>query len=100
MNANSNKGMYYLRTRPAADAIKFTVDLESLLSNSNIEEIKSSGIKNIMQMRKKNDSNAEKNISEEETKLDSKEISPTKKKQPNRANKNEPMFEMCFNCGS
>lgn len=25
------KGMYYLRTRPAADPIKFTVDVEALL---------------------------------------------------------------------
>ena len=27
-------GMYYLRTRPAADAIKFTVDVEKLLMSS------------------------------------------------------------------
>jgi ribonucleoside-diphosphate reductase subunit M1 len=27
-------GMYYLRSRPAADAIKFTVDVEKLLNSS------------------------------------------------------------------
>jgi ribonucleoside-diphosphate reductase subunit M1 len=26
-----NSGMYYLRTRPAVDPIKFTVDVEALL---------------------------------------------------------------------
>lgn len=28
-----NIGMYYLRTRPAADPIKFTVDVEALLKD-------------------------------------------------------------------
>jgi len=29
-------GMYYLRTRPAADAIKFTVDQSLLTKNNNL----------------------------------------------------------------
>lgn len=32
--------MYYLRSRPAADPIKFTVDVESLLSTAGDIEIK------------------------------------------------------------
>lgn len=32
--------MYYLRSRPAADPIKFTVDVESLLSTAGHIEIK------------------------------------------------------------
>ena len=32
-------GMYYLRSRPAADAIKFTVDVEMLLKNAGQIEI-------------------------------------------------------------
>jgi ribonucleotide reductase alpha subunit len=31
-------GMYYLRTRPAADAIKFTVDQETLREEDALEE--------------------------------------------------------------
>ena len=37
-------GMYYLRSRPAVDPIKFTVDVESLLKNAGhieVERIKS-----------------------------------------------------------
>lgn len=32
-------GMYYLRSRPAVDAIKFTVDKEALKSSATAEEI-------------------------------------------------------------
>jgi hypothetical protein len=32
--------MYYLRTRPAADAIKFTVDVEMLLKDAGQIEVK------------------------------------------------------------
>ena len=31
--AGLKTGMYYLRTRPAVDAIKFTLDVEELLKN-------------------------------------------------------------------
>jgi ribonucleotide reductase alpha subunit len=33
-------GMYYLRSRPAADAIKFTVDVEMLLKDAGNIEVK------------------------------------------------------------
>lgn len=39
--------MYYLRTRPAADAIKFTVDVEMLLKDGGQIEIKNAAMKNI-----------------------------------------------------
>ena len=34
-------GMYYLRSRPAADPIKFTVDVEALLKDGGKIDIKS-----------------------------------------------------------
>ena len=36
-------GMYYLRTKAAADAIKFTVDQESLRRKSSADALKASG---------------------------------------------------------
>jgi len=45
--AGLKTGMYYLRTRPAADAIKFTVDVEMLLKDGGQIEIKNSAMKNI-----------------------------------------------------
>jgi len=46
--------MYYLRTRPAADAIKFTVDVEMLLKDGGQIEIKSSAMKNVSNIDKEN----------------------------------------------
>jgi len=46
--------MYYLRTRPAADAIKFTVDVEMLLKDGGQIEIKSSTMKNVSNIDKEN----------------------------------------------
>ena len=40
--------MYYLRSRPAADAIKFTVDIEMLLKDAGQIEIKSDKMKQIL----------------------------------------------------
>lgn len=31
------KGLYYLRSRPAVDAIKFTVDMERILADENVD---------------------------------------------------------------
>ena len=37
-------GMYYLRSRPAVDAIKFTVDKEALQSSATAEEVESANM--------------------------------------------------------
>ncbi len=77
--------MYYLRSQPAADAIKFTVDIESLLSTSDPTQISKTAFKNIASVRSPLIS------TDSEEPIDKKQKS--KKKDP-------PMFEMCFNCGS
>jgi len=93
--------MYYLRTRPAADAIKFTVDVESLLINSNSDEINSSELKNMALLRGRKDGSPEKSLkNEEESKLGSNGFLLVKKKQGTNGKSTESMFEMCFNCSS
>lgn len=53
--AGLKTGMYYLRTRPAADAIKFTVDVEMLLKDGGQIEIKNNNaIKNVSNIDKEN----------------------------------------------
>jgi len=37
-NSGLKTGQYYLRSRPARDAIKFTLDIESLIKNSDSHE--------------------------------------------------------------
>jgi ribonucleoside-diphosphate reductase subunit M1 len=44
------KGMYYLRSRPAVDPIKFTVDVELLLKDAGDIEIKRLKKKSMMQL--------------------------------------------------
>lgn len=43
-------GMYYLRQRPAADAIKFTLDVEQLLKNAGDIEIAKKNLKTVYNM--------------------------------------------------
>jgi ribonucleotide reductase alpha subunit len=66
--AGLKTGMYYLRTRPAADAIKFTVDVEMLLKDGGIEI--------------KNDESAMKNLSniDKENQNEEDELNASKKK--------------------
>jgi len=83
-------GMYYLRTQPAADAIKFTVDIEALLSTSNSAEINKSAFKNIASLRSPTlISNTDKISTDGEESV-----------KCGKSKKDQPMFEMCFNCGS
>ena len=83
--------MYYLRTQPAADAIKFTVDIEALLSTSNAAEINKSAFKNIASLRSPMFSNSDKASTESDE---------SGKSKSDKDKKSQPMFEMCFNCGS
>ena len=47
---NNNLGMYYLRARPAADAIKFTLDVEALLRDAGDIEIAKRNLKTVYNM--------------------------------------------------
>ena len=40
-------GMYYLRSRPAADAIKFTLDVEALLRDAGSIEVTKKNLKTV-----------------------------------------------------
>jgi len=77
--------MYYLRSQPAADAIKFTVDIESLLSTSDPTQISKTAFKNIASVR---------------SPLMSTDSDESSEKKSKTQKKDQPMFEMCFNCGS
>jgi ribonucleoside-diphosphate reductase alpha subunit len=57
--AGLKTGMYYLRTRPAADAIKFTVDVEMLLKDGGQIEIKNNLMKNVSNVDKENQNEEE-----------------------------------------
>lgn len=77
-------GMYYLRTRPAADPIKFTVDVEALL--------KEGGQITVSQKQELIDEERCKKIKVTEEKT-------IKKQLPNKAEEDEEI-EICINCGS
>ena len=99
--------MYYLRSRPAADAIKFTVDVEMLLKTAGqIEVVSSQGLKengsliNTMANKENPLNSAEKNANNEENgdvvvKKVEKELKPC----PFRR-KGLPVDESCMSCGS
>ena len=113
--------MYYLRSRPAADAIKFTVDVEMLLKDAGQIEIKSTmkhlynvphsnGVKksenseyevNGMNSTKKvkiNDNNLEEGSNEEKsTKTFETKENIDKKSQYEL---DADGYEICMNCGS
>ena len=81
--------MYYLRSRPAADAIKFTLDVESLLNESNkIKEEKENILKQNQEIQNKE--NLE-------------EIMPPLKKLKTEENSKKKTVcgdDICLSCGS
>lgn len=79
--------MYYLRTRPAADAIKFTVDVEALLKDTKASEEENNPIKN------KSDLLNKENNGEEEG-------PPLKKVKTEPAKRTACGEDICYSCGS
>lgn len=84
-------GMYYLRSRPAADAIKFTVDVEMLLKDAGKIEIPAALEKKDVEEKSNKDSDS---TLEEEA-----QNKPTKKvKKTNLPMCTDP--DNCVSCGS
>jgi hypothetical protein len=81
--------MYYLRSRPAADAIKFTVDVEMLLKDAGKIEIPA-------EMEKKEV--VEESSSNKESESTLEEDNPKKKKKTNLPMCTDP--DNCISCGS
>ena len=109
--------MYYLRSRPAADAIKFTVDVEMLLKDAGQIEIKSTmkhlyNVPHSNGIENKENSEYELNGMNSTKKLkidDIEERSSEKKSTIKEKNDIKPQpqyeldadgYEMCMNCGS
>lgn len=93
--------MYYLRSRPAADPIKFTVDVESLLKTAGHIEI---------EHKEKKPEETLKMTTLENMNIESYDI-PTKRTKPNEneepapkvcplRRKDAPIDEECMACGS
>jgi hypothetical protein len=99
--------MYYLRSRPAAEPIKFTLDVESLLREegsitvtaemkADQEELNEEPTKKL-----KTESNgANSNGTAVETEKDAKEACPMRKRRKNSKGKWEYEEEECLACGS
>ena len=102
--------MYYLRTRPAADAIKFTVDMELLANKSNGkangQDITPNKLTNPNGSPMKKNNNLE-SFYERINEFDQ-EFLPLKKSKKNGPerkilvdeNGDTIVLETCFNCGS
>lgn len=56
------KGMYYLRSRPAADPIKFTLDVEALLKDGGKIDVGSHGEQNLKRKQSEVPANDKENI--------------------------------------
>lgn len=83
-------GMYYLRSRPAADPIKFTLDVETLLKDGGNIQIEKKRKLDLEQAEDKE--NQVENI-EKKTKIEEKPMVCVLRKNPNS---DEP----CLECGS
>jgi ribonucleoside-diphosphate reductase subunit M1 len=89
-------GMYYLRSRPAADPIKFTVDVEALLKEAG--EIIEEDEVNVMKERRDNSIEEEAAISKKfkpnaQPEEEAPKVCPMRKK-------GAPLDEECLACGS
>lgn len=78
--------MYYLRTRPAADAIKFTVDVEALLKENKTSE-ENNPIKNKADLLNKENNGEEAGP-------------PLKKLKTENAKRTACGEDICYSCGS
>ena len=99
-------GMYYLRTRPAADAIKFTVDVELLLGTATEKELLKSGLSPLNRVGHNGYKANGIKETEDEPNVE-KESSYLKKKKRQYETKvlvndqgEEFTIEKCLNCGS
>ncbi len=91
--------MYYLRSKPAADPIKFTLDVESLL--------KDAGDIHIERKKLLNKANKSDEFGEYEKENDEPMLKKKVKKDINHINRCDVMkdeegneYEVCLNCGS
>lgn len=85
-------GMYYLRSRPAADAIKFTVDMEALLKDAG-EDIKIEGLIKDNALTQKNGSIDDENV-------DNSNVKSKKSKEKKTSYPKCTDLENCVSCGS
>lgn len=87
--------MYYLRSRPAADPIKFTLDVEALLKDGGKLDV-SSHVESDLK-RKPSEVDKE-NLDQTEKKIKTEKIDKTKKLKTIPLDQYQE--EECFNCGS
>ena len=94
--AGLKTGMYYLRSRPAADPIKFTVDVESLLKTAGEISVARVEDSDASEDKKDNEDNSEERAKNKRTKIDE---GMEVKACPMRR-KGAPVDEECLACGS
>ena len=93
--------MYYLRSRPAADAIKFTLDVEMLLKDAGHIEIKNTPLKSIYNLPEKGNRTPLAEFEVESTK--SKKVKGDDEPGTGKKKINLPMCtdpDNCLSCGS